>query len=91
MLTYGYHRIETIDIVSKQSLRSRKEINMKPETPGVSDAPEILTFEDVKKMLGCGHDIAERYIKESGAALPRMKNSPYRVRKAKFIAWLEGN
>lgn len=63
---------------------------MKTAVIGTKDVPEILTFGDVKKMLGCGHVLAERYIKESGAALPRMKNSPYRVRKEKFIAWLEG-
>lgn len=51
----------------------------------------ILTFEDVKKICGCGHDLAERYIKESKAALPRVKGSPYKVRKDKFMAWLEGS
>ena len=49
---------------------------------------EIITFDDVKKMLGVGRVMAEYYINESGAALPRKKGAPYRVRKSKLLEWL---
>lgn len=51
---------------------------------------EIITLNDVKRICNCGYILAERYIKASGAALPRVKNSPYKVRKSVFMAYLEG-
>lgn len=56
-----------------------------------SEYPEILSFEDVKQICGCGHDLALRYITESGAAIGfRVKGSPWRVSKRKLLKYLFG-
>ena len=51
---------------------------------------ELLTIKDIMKLLGVGRATAERYARECELALPRVKNSPYRVPKDAFIAWIGG-
>ena len=51
---------------------------------------ELLTIKDIMKLLGVGRATAERYARECGLALPRVKNSPYRVPKDAFLAWIGG-
>lgn len=51
---------------------------------------ELLTAKDIMALLGVGRTTAERYIRESGLELPRVKGSPHRVPKDAFMAWIGG-
>ena len=47
----------------------------------------IMTIEEIQTTLGIGRKLAERYARESGALLPRVKNGPYKVRREVFTEW----
>lgn len=49
----------------------------------------IITIAEIQKELGVGRTTAERYARESGALLPRVKNGEYKVRKQVFWDWLQ--
>lgn len=49
-----------------------------------------ITIAEIQQSLGVGRILAERYARESGAVLPRVKNGEYKVRREKFEAWLKG-
>jgi hypothetical protein len=51
----------------------------------MSDA--IMKISDIQRELGIGRDLAERYARESGALLPRVKGGPYMVRRHIFTEW----
>ena len=51
---------------------------------------QLLTIKDIMKMLGVGRATAERYARECGLALPRVKNGPYLARRTAFEAYMEG-
>lgn len=50
-------------------------------------ANAIMTIEEIQQELGIGRKLAERYARESGALLPRVKNGPYKVRRVVFTEW----
>ena len=51
---------------------------------------QTMTIAEIQKELGIGRPLAERYVRESGLALPRKKRGQYRVPRAAFLAWIGG-
>ena len=51
---------------------------------------ETLTIRDIMQMCGVGRRTAERYARESGALLPRVKNGEYRIKRQAFLTWIRG-
>lgn len=49
-----------------------------------------MTIQDVQRELGVGRTLAERYVRQSGAALPRAKREKYVIDREKFLAWFRG-
>lgn len=47
----------------------------------------IMSIRDIQRELGIGRELAERYARESGALLPRVKGGPYKVRRFIFTDW----
>lgn len=47
----------------------------------------IMSIRDIQRELGIGRELAERYARESGALLPRVKGGPYKVRRVIFTEW----
>ena len=52
---------------------------------------KLLTVKEIMTLLGIGRPLAERYIRESGLALPRANRGQYKVPRAEFLAWIGGN
>lgn len=48
---------------------------------------KVMTISDIQKECGVGRRTAERYARESGATLPRVKGGPYKVRREQFTEW----
>ena len=51
---------------------------------------ETMTIKEIQQKLGIGRDLAERYVRESGLLLPRVKRGMYLVPKDAFLAWIGG-
>ena len=49
----------------------------------------ITTISEIQEALGVGRRTAERYARESGALLPRVKGGAYKIRKQAFWDWLQ--
>lgn len=50
---------------------------------------EFLDIKGIMECTGVGRVLAERYAKECGLALPRLKGGPWKIPKEAFIRWLE--
>lgn len=48
---------------------------------------ETITLKQLMDELAVGRILAERYARESGALLPRVKNGPYYIKKEAFYEW----
>lgn len=51
---------------------------------------ELWGIKDIMAYTGVGRPSAERYAKESGLSLPRMKGGPWRVPAQAFTEWFKG-
>lgn len=49
-----------------------------------------ITIAEIMHRWRVGRQTAERFARESGALLPRVKNGPYLARRAAFEAYMEG-
>lgn len=50
----------------------------------------IMTLAEIQQELRIGRKLAERYARESGALLPRVKGGEYKVRRYQFTKWFNG-
>lgn len=50
---------------------------------------EIWGIPEIQAYLGCGRPLAERYARDSGALLPRVKGGAYKIKKKVFCDWLQ--
>lgn len=49
---------------------------------------QTMTIKDIQGELGVGRILAERYARQSGLLLPRVRKGPYIVPREPFLAWI---
>lgn len=52
---------------------------------------KTMTIKDIQTELGVGRILAERYARQSGLLLPRVKKGPYIVPREAFLSWINSS
>lgn len=81
-----YASIDTFAGTKEETMNSEEIRDLIDDIRSLGEV--LIDFKDAQRLTGCGRASTEVYIKESGAALPRVKNAPYRVKASKLLKYL---